>query len=102
MKLALFDLDNTLHDCSKAIFKAIDGAMANAVAATLNLDQDAANALLNRSLGAETIDRAATLAAEAANPKSDHRGSADYKRHVVDIFVRRILAGLADQTERAA
>src|SRR5690606_19596710 len=41
----LFDLDNTLHDCSKGIFKAIDGAMANAVATTLALDADAANAL---------------------------------------------------------
>lgn len=41
----LFDLDNTLHDCSKGIFQAIDGAMANAVAATLNLEADAANAL---------------------------------------------------------
>ena len=63
---------------------------------------DAAGALLNRPLGAESIDRAATLAAEAAQPKSDHRGSADYKRHVVHTFVRRILAGLAEQTERAA
>jgi putative hydrolase of the HAD superfamily len=41
----LFDLDNTLHDCSKGIFKAIDGAMAGAVATTLGLDVDAANAL---------------------------------------------------------
>ncbi len=41
----LFDLDNTLHDCSKAIFKAIDGAMANAVATTLDIDMDAANKL---------------------------------------------------------
>ncbi|SHH24154.1 pyrimidine 5'-nucleotidase [Pollutimonas bauzanensis] len=41
----LFDLDNTLHDCSKAIFKAIDGAMAGAVATTLDIDMDAANAL---------------------------------------------------------
>ncbi|NGM86669.1 pyrimidine 5'-nucleotidase [Parapusillimonas sp. SGNA-6] len=41
----LFDLDNTLHDCSKGIFNAIDGAMAMAVARTLNIDQDAANVL---------------------------------------------------------
>jgi putative hydrolase of the HAD superfamily len=41
----LFDLDNTLHDCSKGIFKAIDGAMASAVATSLALDADAANAL---------------------------------------------------------
>jgi len=41
----LFDLDNTLHDCSKGIFKAIDGAMTKAVADTLSLDVEAANAL---------------------------------------------------------
>ncbi|MGB3288934.1 MAG: pyrimidine 5'-nucleotidase [Burkholderiaceae bacterium] len=41
----LFDLDNTLHDCSKGIFQAIDGAMARAVATTLSLDAQAANAL---------------------------------------------------------
>ena len=41
----LFDLDNTLHDCSRGIFKAIDGAMAHAVASTLQLDADAANTL---------------------------------------------------------
>ena len=78
------------------------GIALTGVGAATVVAEDAANALLNRSLGAEAIDRAATLAAEAANPKSDHRGSADYKRHVVDIFVRRILAGFADQTERAA
>ncbi len=41
----LFDLDNTLHDCSKGIFQAIDGAMAHAVASTLALQADAADAL---------------------------------------------------------
>ncbi|NYT45209.1 pyrimidine 5'-nucleotidase [Alcaligenaceae bacterium] len=41
----LFDLDNTLHDCSRGIFQAIDGAMAQAVASTLDLEADAANAL---------------------------------------------------------
>src|SRR5690606_11461170 len=41
----LFDLDNTLHDASKAIFKQIDSAMANAVATTLDIDLAAANVL---------------------------------------------------------
>ncbi len=35
---------------------------------------------------------AARLAAEASSPVSDVRGSADYKRHVVDVYVRRGLA----------
>ena len=34
---------------------------------------------------------AAGLAAEAARPRTDHRGSADYKRHMVHTFVTRIL-----------
>ncbi|WP_245152461.1 pyrimidine 5'-nucleotidase [Allopusillimonas soli] len=41
----LFDLDNTLHDCSRGIFKAIDGAMGAAVATTLGLEAEAANTL---------------------------------------------------------
>ena len=35
---------------------------------------------------------AGRLAAEASSPVSDVRGSADYKRHVVDVYVRRGLA----------
>ncbi len=41
----LFDLDNTLHDCSRHIFKAIDGAMSTAMAELLGLDWAQADAL---------------------------------------------------------
>lgn len=44
---------------------------------------------------------AARLAAEASSPVSDVRGSADYKRHIVDVYVRRGLAR-AHETARAA
>jgi carbon-monoxide dehydrogenase medium subunit len=54
---------------------------------------DAAAALVGRSLDADTIDEAATLAARDARPKSDHRGSARYKRHMVHTFVVRALEG---------
>jgi carbon-monoxide dehydrogenase medium subunit len=40
----------------------------------------------------EAFAEAGRLAAEAADPQSDLRGSADYKRHVVSVFVRRGLA----------
>ena len=52
----------------------------------------AEQALVGRPLDADAIEEAATLAAEAAQPRSDHRGSAAYKRHVVATFVRRGLA----------
>jgi carbon-monoxide dehydrogenase medium subunit len=38
------------------------------------------------------LDDAARLAARAADPSTDVRGSADYKREVVRVFVRRGLA----------
>jgi carbon-monoxide dehydrogenase medium subunit len=63
---------------------------------------DAAAALLGRSLGADSIAAAADLAAQAARPRGDHRGSADYKRHIVHTFVTRILTKLTESAERAA
>jgi carbon-monoxide dehydrogenase medium subunit len=59
----------------------------------------AEEALVGRPLTQESIERAATLAAEAAQPRGDHRGSAEYKRHVVATFVRR---GLERDLEVAA
>lgn len=41
----LFDLDNTLHDSSREIFKAIDRSMTAAVASTLDITVEAANGL---------------------------------------------------------
>ena len=38
------------------------------------------------------VAEAATLAAQAAQPGSDLRGSEDYKRHIVEVFVRRGVA----------
>jgi aerobic carbon-monoxide dehydrogenase medium subunit len=63
---------------------------------------EAAKALVGRPLGAEAIGEAAELAAQAAQPRSDHRGSAAYKRHLVRTFVERILTRVDDTTERAA
>lgn len=55
----------------------------------------AANSLVGRSLTQDTIEEAAYLAAQASEPRSDHRGSATFKRHIVGIFVERLLTGLA-------
>jgi carbon-monoxide dehydrogenase medium subunit len=58
---------------------------------------EAERSLAGRQPTDEAISDAARLAAEAAQPKDDVRGSADYKRDVVRVFVqrglRRALAG---------
>src|SRR5918998_1597054 len=55
----------------------------------------AEQALAGKTLNASTIEQAARLATEAAEPKTDVRGSAEYKRHVVHTFVTRALSGRA-------
>ncbi len=62
----------------------------------------AQDALTGKALSAESIEQAATLAAEAAQPKTDHRGSAEYKRHMVHTFVARILGHLEPAAQQAA
>lgn len=52
---------------------------------------EAAAALTGRTLDATAIDQAAALAADVAEPTTDHRGSAAYKKHVIATFVTRIL-----------
>jgi carbon-monoxide dehydrogenase medium subunit len=63
---------------------------------------DAGRALVGAPLTAASIGRAADLAAEAARPRTDHRGSAEYKRHIVHTFVVRILTRITESAERAA
>ena len=63
---------------------------------------DAAQSLVGGALTADSISRAAGLAAQAAQPRTDHRGSAEYKRHIVATFVERILTRVEQSTERAA
>jgi len=62
----------------------------------------AAGALTGRPLTAEAIEQAAGLAADAARPRTDHRGSAEYKRHMVRTFVTRILSRADGMAGRAA
>ena len=57
----------------------------------------AESALVGASPGEDVFAEAGRLAAEASEPATDVRGSADYKRHVVDVFVR----GLAAAAEMA-
>ncbi len=51
----------------------------------------AEQALEGRPVTPELIERAAVLAVEAARPISDQRGSADFRRHLVQVLTRRTL-----------
>jgi carbon-monoxide dehydrogenase medium subunit len=67
-----------------------------------NLKAEAAEAALaGASPGDDTFAEAGHLAAEAAQPVDDVRGSATYKRHVVDVYVRRGLAAAAEMAGAA-
>ncbi len=76
---------------------ALTGVGGTTIAATA-----AADALTGKPLTAESIAEAAGLAAEAAQPRTDHRGSAEYKRHMVQTFVTRLLSRGSEPAERAA
>jgi carbon-monoxide dehydrogenase medium subunit len=77
---------------------ALTGVGGSTIAATA-----AADALVGGPLTELTIGQAADLAAEVARPRSDHRGSAEYKRHMVRTFVMRLLSRADGATaERAA
>jgi carbon-monoxide dehydrogenase medium subunit len=76
---------------------ALTGVGGATIAAT-----EAAQALVGQPLSAATIGQAADLTAAAAQPRTDHRGSAEYKRHMVRTFVERILSRADHDAERAA
>lgn len=62
-----------------------------AVGATNLEATEAEEALQGRRLDGETIEAVARLSADAADPTADLRGSADYKRDVVRVYVQRAL-----------
>jgi carbon-monoxide dehydrogenase medium subunit len=61
---------------------------------------EAASALIGQKLTEATIAKAAALVAAKAEPRTDHRGSSEYKRHIVETFVKRIL--IANSTQKVA
>lgn len=63
---------------------------------------DAISVLNGKTLTPESIEAAAEAVAAAAEPRTDHRGSADYKRHIVKTFVSRILTNIATTEQKAA
>jgi carbon-monoxide dehydrogenase medium subunit len=78
-----FETDGGIVRRAGIALTGVGGATINAI--------EAAQALVGRPLSHDSIAAAAERAAAAARPKSDHRGSADYKRHLIGVFVQRIL-----------
>lgn len=69
-----------------------------AVAPTPIRAREAEAALHGQSLNAETISKAARLAAQATRPIDDVRGTAAYRKRVAEVIVRRLLAQIAGQS----
>lgn len=61
---------------------------------------DAEAALLGHPLQADGMAEAARLAAEATRPISDIRGTAEYRKRVTEVTVRRLLTQAAEALER--
>lgn len=63
---------------------------------------EAISVLVGKSLTFENIKATAEAVAAAAEPRTDHRGSSSYKRHIVETFVTRILSSIANREKKAA
>jgi carbon-monoxide dehydrogenase medium subunit len=67
------------------------------VAPTPLFVRDVSAALVGQAPSEELIGHAATLAAAAAQPISDMRAPADYRRHLCNVLSRRVLAAVLAQ-----
>jgi len=74
-------------------------ALAGVGGKTIDANEEASY-LVGKDLTEANIDQVADLVAAKAEPKTDHRGSSEYKRQIVRTFVKRIL--LAQSTQKAA
>ena len=63
---------------------------------------EAISCLVGKALTEDSIDQASDAVAAVAEPRTDHRGSDAYKRHIVQTFVKRILTNLAQTEQKAA
>ncbi len=70
------------------------------VAPTIIRAPQAEQALVGRALTDEVIAQAAKLAAQAAKPITDIRGSAAWRRYAVEVYTRRALRALRNGEER--
>ncbi len=77
-------------------------ALAGVGGKTIDANDAISGALVGKALDATSIAAAAEAVAAAADPRTDHRGSASYKRQIVKTFVSRILSSIAQSEQKAA
>lgn len=77
-------------------------ALAGVGGKTIDANEAISGALVGKTLDSSTIAAAADAVAAAADPRTDHRGSASYKRQIVKTFVTRILTNIAQSEQKAA
>jgi carbon-monoxide dehydrogenase medium subunit len=82
--------DNIIDAASVAI---------GSVAPTPKLVEPAATLLVGRPADQDAFDEAATVAMEAADPISDIRASAEYRRELVRVLTRRALTEAANRAQ---
>lgn len=69
-----------------------------ALAPTIRLVPEAAEALVGSDGGADSVAEAARAAAAAAEPISDVRASADYRRAMAEVVARRVITAAVART----
>ncbi|MHC4067272.1 MAG: FAD binding domain-containing protein [Planctomycetota bacterium] len=89
----LLNGDNTIKDARLAL---------GAVAPIPKLVESAASALIGQPADDDAFNQAAVAAAAAAEPISDVRASADYRRDMVAVLARRALAKAATRAQERA
>jgi len=91
-----------------AVLQIADGRVASArialgaVGPTALLAEEAAASLVGKAPDEAALERAGALATAAARPISDKRGSAEYRRDVVSVLTRRVLASAIERARRRA
>lgn len=82
--------------------RVVDARIAlGAVGPTAIFAADASKALEGKKLDAAAIENAARLAIAASSPIDDMRGTAEYRRHVVGVLTRRVLAKAAERARQS-
>ncbi len=95
-------MDLAVASLSVLLWKNGDGhikvrAAAGSVAPTPLRLHDVEKFLEKKGLSADNISKAAAIARKSISPITDLRASADYRRHLIGVYLRRVLEALGTQ-----